>query len=266
VRLAVDLSLAGIGHNGPPYDVSALALFARMAVQPDDWHKVAINDLIVALKAAGVWSKLVSLYVLAAHSSQAALLNWLQDAYNCVAINSPTFTTDRGFTPDGSTSYLSTGFNPSTAGSALFTRNNMHMGCWVGTNLNSGAQSDMGLSSYANICSRNGASAQVRIMSSTLVNLNISPSDSTGWICTARPDSANVEVVKNLGTTAATANASAALPNSTILIGAGGFGSSGASAYGTRRVQAAHFGAYLNDAERDAFYTALSAYQTAVGA
>lgn len=109
--------------NIPEYDPDAVALFARMTVQPSAQRKALINDRIVAGKLKSFWAKLDALWVHAAHDAQAGRLNWLTGNYDCVPINNPTFTVDRGYMGDGSSSYLDTGFNPLTALLPKYTQN-----------------------------------------------------------------------------------------------------------------------------------------------
>lgn len=123
----VNCYLPGLG--GPSYSSEAVALFARMSVQPDDTRKGLIDDCIVALKSAGVWAKLECLWFTAAHDAQAAQRNWIQNAFNLAPVNSPTFTTDRGYAGDGSTSYLNTGWN--SAGASIASRNSMSLGGYL---------------------------------------------------------------------------------------------------------------------------------------
>ena len=49
------------------------------------------------------------LWVTAAADAQAGRQNWVQDAYNLTTVKSPTFTADRGYQGNGTTSYLWTG-------------------------------------------------------------------------------------------------------------------------------------------------------------
>lgn len=67
-------------------------------------------------------------YGFAAADQDAALKNWVAPtgSYNAIAVNSPTFTADGGYTGDGSTSYLRTNFTPSTAG-GQFAQNSAHL-------------------------------------------------------------------------------------------------------------------------------------------
>ncbi len=92
------------------YDTDALALFARMSIQPDPARKTLINTLITALKASGAWASFDYFYMLAAHSAQAARLNWVAND-ELLPVNAPLFTPDRGFKGDGVGAYLELPFN-----------------------------------------------------------------------------------------------------------------------------------------------------------
>lgn len=82
------------------------ALIGRMSVRPNADRRNAIDTLIRGLKDNGIWAKLDALYLLAAHTSQAGLLNWKGAVANLVGVNSPAFTVDRGFKLDGASNYL----------------------------------------------------------------------------------------------------------------------------------------------------------------
>lgn len=117
------------------YSAEATALFARFTSDPGTTRKGHIDTLITALKTAGTWAKLDALYVLAAHDSQAACRNWITNSYNLTPNNSPTFTTDRGYTGNGSNMTLSTGFIPSSASSPKYVQNSATLGAWTLSNL-----------------------------------------------------------------------------------------------------------------------------------
>lgn len=113
---------------GPVYDQDATALFARFATQPDATRKQLISDRFVAGKAMSFWPKLDALWVHAAHGPEAARINWLGDIYNCLPVNNPDFTIDRGYMGDGTSSYLNTQFNPATAVGAKHVQNSGSFG------------------------------------------------------------------------------------------------------------------------------------------
>lgn len=76
------------------------------------------NLLVIALKAAGIWTLLDILYIFANNGSKEfATLNWKAPTlYRCTLNSSPTFTSDRGFTGDGAAAWIDTGWTPSTNG------------------------------------------------------------------------------------------------------------------------------------------------------
>ncbi|MES5044093.1 hypothetical protein ABVB72_02300 [Rhizobium nepotum] len=131
MSIAIGLGIgmgSGRGGSAPSYDATATALFARMSIQPSAGRKTLINDRIVAGKLKSFWAKLDALWVHAAHDAQAGRLNWLNSSYDCVPINNPSFTVDRGYMGDGSSSYLDTGLNPLTALLPKYTQNSGSIG------------------------------------------------------------------------------------------------------------------------------------------
>lgn len=119
------VTAAGDATFGAGYDADASALFARMTSAPDETRKGHIDTLILALKAAGVWSKMDVLYILAAHDAQAARLDW-KGTYDATANGTPTFTTDRGYTGSLSNG-LTTTYSPELA-SLGFAVTSAHLG------------------------------------------------------------------------------------------------------------------------------------------
>lgn len=95
------------------FDADAQAIFGAFTTPPDDTRKGLINAYVLALKAGGVWNSLDGLYVFAAADSQAALINWRNPGtHDATLVNAPTFTQDRGFTGNGTNSYVNSNFNP----------------------------------------------------------------------------------------------------------------------------------------------------------
>ena len=110
-RLGARKTAAG----GASFSAEATALFAAMTGQPDATRKTAIDTLIVALKTAGVWTLLDVLYVFAAHDAQASLLNWKNPGtFTATLTSTPTFTVDRGYTGNGTSTGVNSNYNPAT--------------------------------------------------------------------------------------------------------------------------------------------------------
>jgi hypothetical protein len=109
-------------------------LIDTMTVRPQGNRAFLISDTIRRLKAADIWQKLDVLWMLAAHDAQAARLNWKAPAsFALTAVNSPTFTADRGYAGNGSSSYLNTGWDGATNG-VNFTQDNASAFVWDLTN------------------------------------------------------------------------------------------------------------------------------------
>lgn len=240
--------------------LQALPLFARMTVQPSAERKRIISNAVRDLKAAGIWTKLDVLYVLAAHDAQAARLNWKADAYSLTAVNSPTFTTDRGYAGDGATSYLDTGWDAAT-NSINYKQNDATIFAWSRT---AGQRNSYWVGT--------GASGEIRIrprtsgdMLSYSVNssgvVSLANTDGSGLLAVSRSSSTAMQSYRNgaaLGS--AGAGTSVTLSSVDINIGRcnGGFNSAECAAFG--------LGAQLNATEHAALYAALNTYLTAVGA
>jgi hypothetical protein len=83
---------------------------------PSAGQQTLQNQLVLDLKAGGVWSKLDTFAVFATDGNiDFALIDWIR-LTQYTAVNSPTFTTNVGFQGNGTSSYVDTNFNPSTSG------------------------------------------------------------------------------------------------------------------------------------------------------
>lgn len=81
---------------------------------PSAGQQLLQNQLLVDLKAAGVWSKLDTFAVFATDgNSDFALIDWKM-LTQYTAVNSPTFTTNSGFNGNGTSAYIDTNFDIST--------------------------------------------------------------------------------------------------------------------------------------------------------
>lgn len=90
---------------------------------PSTAQRLKQNTLLSSLKTSGVWNKLDTFANFATDgSTQFALIDWKRLVqYN--ASTSPTFTFNKGFAGNGTSSYIDTNFNPATSGSN-YTLNN----------------------------------------------------------------------------------------------------------------------------------------------
>ena len=96
---------------------------------PSSGQQTLQNQLVVDLKSAGIWSKLDTFAVFATDGdSDFALIDWIR-LIDYTAFNSPTFTTNQGFTGNGTSSYIDTNYNPNT-NKVNLTINSASIGFW----------------------------------------------------------------------------------------------------------------------------------------
>ncbi len=256
--------------QGVGYSAEALALFDRFTTPPTAARKTLINNLIVSLKSAGVWSKLDTLYVMAAADSQAARQNWIKDAHNLTAVGGPSFTADRGYDFDGASQYLRTGYVPS-ADAVNYALNSGSAFVWCRENvaIDGYALSGAGLSGQVGVIPRRGAGAPdtyVAVVNTggTTGATTGSVSNSIGLTHADRSASALTTVYKNGLSATTNTVVSAALANVEVYLGARNNAGS-PNSFDTRQQAGAGMGASLG-AEAATLYSALNTYFQAVGA
>lgn len=268
VRGAVVISDARLLYNGlrvlpcsGSYETEALALFARFTTPPTDARKGLINSLIKALKAAGVWTKLDALYMLAAADEQAARRNWIQDLYNATAVAAPTFTIDRGYQGNPPTfTFLETGFNPTTAASPKFVLNSAVLGVVSRTDVTDSGQFDIGTtSSRFNCRSTTGPGLRGVMNDATTTNFG-TKATSIGMFALNRSAAGARQGYIDGVLSGSDTLASTALANETIQMLRGIFN------FSTRELSVGFFGQSLSAPEHAALYSAVQTYLTAVGA
>jgi hypothetical protein len=112
------LTLLGVGQGqiNTTYDADYQAVLDRGVALgytlPTLYQRVLQNKLVIDLKAAGVWAKLDKFYNFANNGSKEfATLNWKAPTLTqCTLFNSITFTSNQGFTGNGTNMYIDTNF------------------------------------------------------------------------------------------------------------------------------------------------------------
>lgn len=251
----------------PKLEEETATYVAAMSVAPSVTRKVQLNTLIIALKAAGVWTKLTHLYIMAAHDAQAGLLNAKQPGTNTLTLGSgtgvavPAFTLDRGYRPANGNngSWLATGYTPPVG-----TRNDFHLGAWVraaGIGVNTG----VAIGTVQQQLFPYFSSTSLRCVLCS-AGTNFAVAGSVGHSVISRRVSNQQVGYRNgslLGTGAVTTASDPATP---IYIGGSGVNAGSLSNRMDGQFSIAHAGQGLTDAETLALYNALSSYMTAIGA
>lgn len=134
----------GVGGGGG-FDADYQAVLNYATTQgytlPSAGQQLLQNQLVLDLKDAGVWNKLDTFGVFATDGdSDFALIDWIR-LTDYTAVNSPTFTTDEGFQGNGTSSYIRTGFIPSTATKYLL--DSASQGFWMNSGT-IGARTNLG--------------------------------------------------------------------------------------------------------------------------
>lgn len=252
-------------------DSDTNTLLSAMSVEPNTARKSAINDLIVTMKADGIWSKLDEFWIYAAHTEQAGLLGWKR-VRDSVKVNTPTFTTDRGFTTiASSSSVIDTQFNPATDG-VNYQLNSVTLGVYRRTSTTTSSTWLIG-------CRQGGASTAQSFVysnsttslatafnrSSAISTVTVGASDWSGLIMGGRPSLAEERKFRNGVYLTGLVWTSAAIPTGrTFYVGALNDGS--ITGVNEGEYSAAFVGGSLSNTDHENLYDAVQAYMTAVGA
>jgi hypothetical protein len=132
VGIGVGIGRQRFAQDGFDSDYQAVLNYATTQgyTLPSAGQQIKQNKLIVDLKAAGIWAKLDSFGVFATDgNSNFALIDWKR-LVNYTAVNSPVFSSNGGFTGNGTSSYIDTNYNPATNG-VNYTLNNAGRFFWV---------------------------------------------------------------------------------------------------------------------------------------
>lgn len=239
-------------------DLDAVELIARMDVMPDHFRVVAINALVAGLRSAGIWAKLDCLYLMAAADAQSATLNWKGPSNNLAAVGGmPSFVTDEGFTSNGTSQILTTGF---IAGAGLCLRDDHHFSVW---------SRSAGQFNTAEI----GAD-QVSITSRTTSDLFVSRSASLNTNTAANTTGAGLFAISRTGSMAYSQYCNGAVIGTPaeISVAFGGVypiyvcgrNNAGTPAYSTKQIAMASIGGGLSDVDSAALYALSAQYMAAL--
>lgn len=248
------LMVAATAPQSTPYSSEANALFARMTVPPTGARKTVINDCIVALKTAGVWTKLYALYVTKAHDEQAAQLNWVSSSYTLLKTGTVTFTVDQDYVPNGTDGYLDTQFAPNLAGQDSFA-----FGIFLRTNAQVAAPvMGTGTGSGLSLLPRSTSdTATFRV--NTINNASIASQTSSVGLSVADRSGASLSTLYRGGSSVGTSANASATPSANA-INMGRFNGN----FVTITIQAGVIGQSLSAGEHAALNTALAAYMAAI--
>lgn len=123
--------------SGIPTQAEATALFAQwdaLGTSASASRKTIVNATIYYLKQAGIWTELDCLFMWAAHSQTAALVDWKNPSTRTATVTNDyagAFVADSYFKGNGSNFRINTGYNPGDGGTYKFTRNDNSLGIYI---------------------------------------------------------------------------------------------------------------------------------------
>jgi len=193
---------------GGGFDADYAAILSYATTQgytlPSAPQQTLQNQLVIDLKTAGVWSKLDTFAVFATDGdSDFALIDWIR-LTDYTAINSPTFTTNQGFTGNGSSSYIDINFQPING--TNYAQNSAHFMVYCYANDSSSTYYGGALDTTPSVIrslnfgGRDGANRFSTVaINSTAADLtsNNSVTDDTGFNLITRTNSTTVKAYKD---------------------------------------------------------------------
>jgi hypothetical protein len=249
VGIGVGVGRQRVAVGGFDSDYQAVLNYATTQgyTLPSASQQIKQNQLVLDLKVGGVWSKLDTFAVFANDgSSNFGLIDWKRLALY-TAVNSPTWTSNVGFTGNGTSSYIDTNFNPSTQGVNYTIDNASRYTLFTGANTTIDGNS-LGTS---NNQLRRGGSTLHTINSTNTLNSSFSFSENS--IISIHRTSANDVTLFNNKTSGTRTQLSVSLPNANQFI------LRRTTGYSDNTVKFYAMGASLVS-ENDAFVDALNTY------
>jgi hypothetical protein len=260
--------ISGIIQSVKTVDADAQAFYDRVTAAGgslSQTEKDAVNTLTLTLKNNGTWTLMQVIYPMVGASAAACSQNLKSSSFTGTFTSGWTFAST-GVTPNGTSAYMDTGFNPfvntngySQHGSMYSrTQNSSVNGSQFGCQDNSG--SEMTMYQYFSAVSQKGGSIYIYPTTAVLSN----NSSTQGLQIINRSTQTNAKLYFNgsiLNTN--TTSESYARPNRIIYLGASNW-TTMVTQYSPHENSFTSFGDSLTDAQASDFYTAVQAFQTSL--
>lgn len=224
---------------------------------PSAYQQILQNDLVLSLKAGGIWNKLDVLYIFAHDGSGIfGTLNWKAPTSNqATLINSPTFTVNIGFQGNGTSSYIDTTFNAVTQG-VNYVQNNASRYLYLYTASGTGALDGKSVASINNMTRASTGNQRINQGTIGLTGGSFDFTSTRGMKSIHRTNSTNVELFNAITQGSRTATSASMNSNNQFVLRSG-------SVYGAHTISMYANGASLV-AENTAFVNAFDTYITSL--
>ena len=221
-------------------------------------RQTLVDDLIVDLKAAGLWTITDRLWILAAENAATAQVD-LKARANFTLVNAPSFSADHGYAGNGTTSYIDTSFTPSTAGGNFSQDAASLMYYGLTDDTTGGFASAIGGVNFASYICPMFASTIFSSINAGGASMSVANSTAIGAYVSTRTGSAASALYKNGSSTPITTSATTSDTTTSSTIGIC-CGNGGGAQFSTIQVAAAWIGGGLTGAQAAALMNLVNAY------
>jgi hypothetical protein len=245
-------------------DVDALAFNSRVTSNGgalSTLEQTAINQLVVDLKAYGLWDSMKAIYPMVGASAAACAQNLKSSSFTGTFTSGWTFAST-GATPNGTNAYMDTGLIPSVD----LTQNSTHLSYYSRTNSLTGNVIDMGTStgptgtSFRTYILMRFGGVSYSSINSASDNIVTTITDTRKFLLAYRNNSLNYTNQVN-STQQTIASVSTGLSDKSIYIAAWNKNGT-ADNFSLRETAFNSIGYGLTDTQAANFYTAVQAFQT----
>jgi len=268
MRIARGISIANVNKplsTAPAYDADATAFFTAASIT-DTTQKSAVNTLVLSLKSANIWTKMLALYPICGGVANSHAVNLKTPGTFNLSFATGWTHSSTGMTPNGAT-YANSNLIPSTnltvdsvnisnySRSQIINQNGVQIGSYDGTR-------EINQSQYYSSLSYK-LSSMYRYPNEAVISNN---SNTKGFQISTRTASNVLKMFFNgilLNTN--TNTRSLTLPIFSIYFGASNWGAGNVSQYSNNELAFLSIGEGLTDAEALSFYNAVQIYQTTLG-
>ena len=244
------------------FDADAQAFFDRVTTAGGTLsatEKTAVNQLVLDLKGYSIWSKMKAIYPMVGASSAACAQNLKSSSFTGTFFGGWTYAST-GITPNGSTGYMDTFFNPSVNG---MSNSNGHISVYTRSNLTGTNNCLIGVIGTTTEIAVNFALDKIYAMFGSTPYPDFSQVDKRGFYSVSRDTSTTVKnyfngSVRVNGTSVAFPDN----PNAKILLGVQGSPSGNRGNFSANQQAFASIGDTLNSTESGNLYTAVQTFNT----
>lgn len=254
--------------GGVSLDPDAQAFITAASIT-DPTQQSAVNQLVLDLKSANIWTKMKAVYPFVGGTAVTTKWNLkdprdLDAAYRITWSGGLTYA-NTGVTPNGINGYGYTWFNQSTnfnsntdASIGIYLRTNT-----VSDNADMGAGNTTTATDGMLIYSRFSNTMYGCAMASSIINSGVANTDSRGFFAVSRISGVHSMYKRGTSTINSSETEAATSPlNGDIRIGSGNPLAGGSQVYSNREMAFAYIGDGLTQAQIDNLYTAVQTFQT----